>query len=136
MQLHDEVCDLVRCPRWHDDLRGRAHIGVLDRPAGSGSGRSRSGARREGRGDRGPPPPARGVTPAGGPSPLHPGRPDAARDAGAAAATGTLAAVPGDPRDAAALAMRREAPRSYPRLSWEELGGTFLGLMTYLDLKG
>jgi hypothetical protein len=31
------------------------------------------------------------------------------------------------------------APRgalSYPRFSWEELGGAFLGLMAYLDLKG
>lgn len=25
---------------------------------------------------------------------------------------------------------------SYPRCSWEELGGVFLGLMAYLDLKG
>jgi hypothetical protein len=34
---------------------------------------------------------------------------------------------------------RFSAPRgalSYPRFSWEELGGAFLGLMAYLDLKG
>ena len=34
---------------------------------------------------------------------------------------------------------RSNAPRgalSYPRCSWEELGGTFLGPMAYLDPKG
>ena len=34
------------------------------------------------------------------------------------------------------LLVRREAPSSYTQLNWEELGGTFLGLMAHLDPKG
>src|SRR6266508_1776821 len=95
---------------WQDDLRGRTHVGVPDRTAGPGSGRARPGTGREGCGDRGAAPPAGGAAPAGCPAPLHPDRPDAARDAGTAAAVGTLAAVPGHPFDAAALAPRAGTP--------------------------
>src|SRR6266545_7175542 len=95
---------------WQDDLRGRAHVGVPAGPAGTGSGRSRPGTGREGRGDRGATAPAGGAAPAGRPATLLPYRPDAPRDAGAAAAAGALGAVPGHPRDVAALAPGAGAP--------------------------
>src|SRR6266508_229971 len=95
---------------WHDDLRGRAHLGVPARPAGSGSGRAGSGAGCEGRGDRGAAAPAGNAAPAGGPAALYVDGSDPARDAGAAVAAGALAAVPGHPLDVAALAPGVGAP--------------------------
>src|SRR5436190_9589058 len=92
----------------HDEAHGGAHPCVRRRPAGPQSDRSRPVAGRKGRGDRGATPPAAGPAPAGGPTPLHPDRPDGPRDAGEAATPRSLADLPGHTIDAVSLAPRAD----------------------------
>ena len=44
--------------------------------------------------------------------------------------------VPGHPRRRCCAGSAPRGAWLYPRFSWEELEGTFLGLMAYLDPKG
>ncbi len=80
------------------------------RPAGPQPDRPGPVTGRIGRRDCRTPPPTPGIAPAGGPAPLHAGRPDDSRRVGEAAAPRSLADLPCHPIDSAAMAQPADPP--------------------------